>query len=360
MQQAGQPPSAAATTATISSPVAEERILFAINPLEIKTFFPEGIPEFGSRECIQWEVHDTRFISGEEWESLLQDFSPTVIVSAWTTPRISEDILNSPWFSVKYICHLPGSVKKLLPPLAFEKDLLISNWGSLASDAVAEHALLLVMACLRRLPQWNPVMRLEGSDYQEQRVEMQTRTLYGKRVGLHGFGKVARELVNLLKPFKVKLSAYSEGVPDAFMREHGVKPCDSLTRLFAENQVLIECEALTQENQGSVDAHVLEQLDTGDVLINVGRGAIIDEDALLHRIQAGGIRVGLDVFSSEPIGADSPFWQVPDVLYSPHIAGPAQDGFGLCSKLARANIDRYLKGLPIEAQVTLEEYQRST
>ncbi|QYY35107.1 hydroxyacid dehydrogenase [Ruficoccus sp. ZRK36] len=360
MQDAGQPPLAAATTATISSPVAEERILFAINPLEIKTFFPEGIPEFGSKECIQWEVHDTRFISGEEWESLLQDFSPTVIVSAWTTPRITENILNSSWFSVKYICHLPGSVKKLLPPLAFEKDLLISNWGSLASDAVAEHALLLVMACLRRLPQWNPVMRLEGSDYQEQRVEMQTRTLYGKRVGLHGFGKVARELVNLLKPFKVKLSAYSEGVPHAFMREHGVKPCDSLATLFAENQVLIECEALTQENQGSVDAHVLEQLDTGDVLVNVGRGAIIDEDALLRRIQAGGIRVGLDVFSSEPIGADSPFWQVPDVLYSPHIAGPAQDGFGLCSELARANIDRYLKGLPVEAQVTLEEYQRST
>ncbi|QYY34341.1 hydroxyacid dehydrogenase [Ruficoccus sp. ZRK36] len=338
--------------------MGQKRVLIAAGSVELGYFFPNGLPDSDENLC--WKLIDTNGLNQDSWEKSLQEYDPEILLSAWTTPPLTEEIVDSPWFGVKYCCHLAGSVRKVVPESVFGKDIIVSNWGTLASAPVAEHALLLTLACLRRMPTWRTTMQTPREEYVRSKANLNTRTLIGKRVGLHGFGLVAREIVRLLKAFNVTISAHSEGVSPEYMQQHDVTPVDSLETLFAENEVLIECEALRPDNKGCIDASLINRLPSGAVFINVGRGALVDEDALIQRIRRGDIRVGLDVFESEPLPHHSPLFELDDVVLSPHIAGPTQDIRPSCGVFALENINRYLHGEPVLAQVDLAAYLRST
>ena len=142
-------------------------------------------------------------------------------------------------------------------------------------------------------------------------LPLETRTLRGKRVGLHGFGSIARELVGMLRAFGVEISSYSWGVPTGLFERYGVRECGSLQELFSGSDVLIECEALTAHNQGTVNAAMLRRLPAGAVFINVGRGHVVDETALVQVAAEKGLRLGLDVYCEEPLPASSPLRALP-------------------------------------------------
>ena len=310
------------------------------------------------RPCMQ---ADLRAMDASRWEQLLRDYRPTVLLSAWNTPPLPAAWIEERESPLRYICHLTGSVRNLVPRTFLERGGLLTNWGGLAGETVAEHALLLALASLRRQPSWISVITNQNtSPGVNASARLRTHTLRGRRVGIHGFGHVARSLVSLLKPFGVEIAAFSAGVPHALMRTAGVTPCDSLRDLAARSEVFFECEALNPRTTGSVNAAVLAALAEGAVFVNVGRGAVVDEPALLAAARSGRIQVALDVFTREPIGPDSPFLAVPDAIISPHVAGPTFDQFPECGRLALDNLGRYLRGEPLEAPVTAELYDRST
>ncbi len=149
-------------------------------------------------------------------------------------------------------------------------------------------------------------------------------------------------------------------MPRSLFEQYGVRSCDSLEELFSGSEVLIECESLTQRSQGSVTEAILRLLPEDAVFVNVGRGRIVDEDALARLASEGRLRVGLDVYEQEPLPADSPLRRTPHTLLSPHIAGPTLDGFSILSRFAVENIRSYLEGGKIQGQVTLDAYDRST
>jgi phosphoglycerate dehydrogenase-like enzyme len=247
----------------------------------------------------------------------------------------------------------------LVPRPFIERGGVVTNWGELPSGAVAEQALLLALAALRNLSNWSAVIQ-RGEEAGSHIEQLNTRTLFGRAVGLHGFGRVARALVPLLRPFGVTLHAYSVGVPDAMIRAAGVTPCASMEQLCARSDVLFACEALTPLTTGSITARALAALPDGAVFVNVGRGGLVDEPALLRETTAGRIRAALDVVVSEPLVPDSAFLRVHDAVLSPHIAGPTFDQYPRIGEHALHNLRRYLAGDQPESIVTLEEYDRAT
>jgi phosphoglycerate dehydrogenase-like enzyme len=92
----------------------------------------------------------------------------------------------------------------------------------------------------------------------------------------------------------------------------------------------------------------------------VGRGQVVDEEALVKIASEGRLRLGLDVFHLEPLPPNSPLFKIPHALLSPHLAGPTEDGFPLLAEFAIRNIHRYLDGSDVEGRVTLDAYDRST
>ncbi|MDP0495819.1 MAG: hydroxyacid dehydrogenase [Verrucomicrobiota bacterium JB024] len=345
---------------SVNPPVmsAQPRVLFCLSDEEMGWFFPAF-----TRMSLGAQIH--RFdTSGEpseaQWRKALDSVRPHILVTCWSTHMLPEAYVRQPDLELGYVCHIPGSVRGVIPRSLLERGVLVSNWGSMAATGVAEHALLLILNALRRQPRWLGCLRAPYEEQTDFRIGMQTRTLVGQRVGLHGFGKVARHLVRFLEPFKVRLSAYSEGVPAAFMREHGVEPARSLEELFAENAIVVECEGLTAQTENSVTAGILGGMQADAVFVNVARGKLVDEEALMSLARAGAIRVALDVYREEPLPHDSPWLKLADTVLSPHIAGPTHDQFRLCGTLAEENIRRFLVGKPIEATVSLRDYDLST
>jgi phosphoglycerate dehydrogenase-like enzyme len=294
----------------------------------------------------------------ETWLDTLTHHRPEVLLSCWNTPPLPASWLESPDCPLRYVCHVTGSVRRHVPRSFLERGGLISNWGDSISPQVAEHALLLALSALRNQAAWRPFIAREPGTRRIE--EVGTRSLFGKRVGIHGWGSVARALVPLLRPFGVSLCVFSSGVPEELIAEAGARPCASLAELFASSEVLFECEAFTPQTAGSVTAELVEALPPQAVFVNIARGGLVDEPALLEAARRGRLRLALDVVAEEPIRGDSALCQLPDAILSPHIGGPTTDHYPDCGALALANLRRFLLHSPLTAAIDLVSYDRAT
>jgi phosphoglycerate dehydrogenase-like enzyme len=317
-------------------------------------FFPE-LDWRAELPTAQWRDID---LATGGWEKALREIAPDVIVTGWRTPPLPVMWIEEPACPLRYVCHVTGSVRQLVPRSFIARGGLATNWGTLASPAVAEHALLLALGALRNLPHWAGFIA-QLPDRREI-AQLETRTLHGRRVGVHGFGGVARALLPLLQPFGVEIAVHAAGVPAELILAAGARPVDSAEELFAQSEVLFECEALTVATAGIVDGALLARLPRGAVFVNVGRGALVDEGALCAAAREGRLRVAVDVIRDEPATPASPLVQLGGALVSPHIGGPTRDLYGECGAFAWRNLRRFLAGQPLEAVITLPIYDRAT
>jgi phosphoglycerate dehydrogenase-like enzyme len=340
-------------------PTAKERIAYALAP-ESRDYY---LPLFHSAnfDIPRPSWIDTTREDHDGWEKTLFDLDPTILVTGWGTPAIPDRFARSADLSLRYVCHLAGTVKPLVPRHLIERGVLVSNWGASISYIVAEHALLLVLGALRNLRGWDSFFRKWPSTMTPfTGVMLKTKSLRGQRVGLHGFGAIAHELVQMLKGLQVEVSSYSHGVPKHLFQQAQVHCCGSLEELFSTSDIIIECEALTPQSKGSVTADLLRLLPEDAVFVNVGRGQVVEEEALVKLASEGRLRLGLDVYQHEPLPLNSPLFKIPHALLSPPLAGPTEDGFPLLAEFAVHNIRRYLSNSDVEGRVTLEAYDRST
>ncbi|PTX99931.1 hydroxyacid dehydrogenase [Verrucomicrobia bacterium LW23] len=381
------------------APRRSGRVLFALSATEWKLFFPH-VAGTGAAPRAHWcdqvngsgspgEVEMLRFAGdagGAGLEEALRRLRPDVLVSSWTTPPLPGFVPEKMQDSVEYeasnvaplpdaasmhhpfldnegrpmprcVFHTTGSVRRLLNRAYLERGGIVTNWGDIAAQGVAEHALMLTLSSLRRQPDWAPV--IAGHKHWAP-APVYTQTLIGKRVGLHGMGHVARALSQLLRPFGVKLQAWSAGVPSQVYADAQITEAPGLEHLFATSDVVIECEALTPRTLGQVSREVLLHMPPGALFVNVGRGLVVDEHALAELAALGRIRIALDVYRCDPIEPDSPLHGVESAILSPHIAGPTSDQFALCGELVMRNLEAWFTGAPLEAVLSLEMFDRST
>lgn len=340
------------------NPAARPLGLFAITP-EVRQLFlnSSGMPWDTLAIDVRW--FDPSSQTAETWQATLIELNPEIIISGWGTPLIPEAWMRQPDCRLRYVCHLAGSVRTVVSREFLVRGGVVSNWGGIAAASVAEHALLLILAALRNLGSWREHI---STPFTQRRTKPFTRPLHARRVGLHGFGRIAQAIVPLLRPFGVSIRAFSEGVPADVFRTHGVEICDSLEALFKQSDVLVECEALTEKTEGIITAELLNLLPADAVFVNVGRGRIVDENALVEAAAKCRLRVAVDVVSNEPIQDDHIFLHVPQLIVSPHIGGPTVEEYGLCGRQAWDNLNRYLQNEPPDEDtlVSLKIYDRST
>ncbi|MDX2186013.1 MAG: hydroxyacid dehydrogenase [Opitutaceae bacterium] len=335
---------------------SRQRILVALTPRERSQFF--SVADAASLEAgnVHWATPEE--MSPEAWHTTVTSGNPEVLVSAWATPTLPEAWLASPSCPLRYVCHVTGSVRRLVPRVFLERCGLVTNWGGLVSPQVAEHALLLALGSLRNLPTWKPFI---AQPIDERCIrEINTLSLFGRTVGLHGFGGVARAIIPLLRPFGTRILGYSAGVPGDVLRSVGVEPAASLEELFSASEVLFECESLTPATYGCVTREILRRLPHDAVFVNVARGGLVDEHALVEAAHEKRIRVAVDVSDHEPLTPAAPICQIPEVLASPHIAAPTHDQYPHCGARALHNLRCYLKGKPTPDLVDLIRYDRAT
>jgi phosphoglycerate dehydrogenase-like enzyme len=328
-------------------------ILACLTAEEVRDFLPE--PLFGQvRALTPGFIHwDPTGRNPAEFATALAASDPEVLLACWKTPPLPAVLPPR----LRYACYLCGSVRRLVSRAQIERGLLVTNWGGSISRIVAEWALFHILSCLRRATHWTIAMHHEGA-WKNSGTE--TASLFGRRLGLHGFGQIARELVTLLQPFQVTLSCFAPDLTPELELTHGVHRAPTLEALFAENDIIVELAPLTAATVGIVQEKHLRLIRPGGVFVNVGRGAVVDEAALLRVAQEGKIMIGLDVYGVEPLPPDSPFRGLRNVSLTPHIAGPTTDRRSDAGAFAVENLAAYAEGRPLRAVITPDLYDTST
>lgn len=334
---------------------AINRVLFCLSESEIKAFLEgEPLPAFpnGIDVCSISPPTDDA-----QWRSLLLKLRPTVIVGAWSLPTIPDDLWRAlPEF--RYLCYLCGSVRQKISRRFIDEGGMVTNWGDLAARTVAECALMLVLACLRRTTRYAFEMHVEKSWHGF--GEPPPQSLFGRRVGIHGFGSVARALANLLAPFGCRLEFWSDGVAPEIIKSYGLLPSPGLAELFAGNDVVIEAEAWTPKTEHSVTADCLLAMKPGSVFVNVGRGCVLAPGAIEALAVRRDVSIGLDVYDVEPLPSSSPLRGENHITLLPHTAGPTLDQYRAIRLHQMLNLDTFLRGEAPAGLIDAAQYERMT
>ena len=219
---------------------------------------------------------------------------------------------------LKWICTPYAGVDQFLKPGAFANpDAMLSNSSGAYGVTIAEHTVMLLLDILRRQPEYRKIV-----EAREWKRDLTVRSIRGSRITLLGTGDIGQETA-------VRLKAFSPAGLTGVNRS-GRNPKDLFDRILTGSEwetALPETDALiislpgTREAFHMVGERQLSLLPDGAVIINVGRGSVIDQAALAGELKKGRLYAGLDVFEQEPPDQDDPLWKLPNLLITPHTAG---------------------------------------
>jgi phosphoglycerate dehydrogenase-like enzyme len=291
-----------------------------------------------------------RPLSDAEKAALLPDADAVVTYPG--EPGLTRQLLQSAP-RLRAIGVLGHSVAAANPRAADALGIAVLNTADAHGRSVAELALGLILSCLREIPQLDRVLRAGG--WHE--AFPLTRDLYGKTVGLVGFGAIARLLVGFLRPFECRLLASDPYVAAADAAALGVA-LTALDDLLSRADVVSIHAGGTAATHRLIGARELGRLRDGAVLVNTARGRIIDEAALIAELRRGRIAAGLDVFAVEPLPGDSELRRLPNVILTPHAGGWTKEMFGRRALALVEDLRRVLAGEQPLSRVTLDQALR--
>ena len=208
----------------------------------------------------------------------------------------------------------------------------LCNGRGIHDTSTAELALTLILASLRGIPDW-----VRRQDRHEWKPGWRP-ALADKRVLLVGYGAIGAAIERRLLPFEVEVTRVARSARE------GVHAITELPRLLPEADVVVLVVPLTDETRGLVDAGFLAAMPDGALLVNVARGPVVDNDALVAELTAGRLRAAVDVVDPEPVPEDHPFWDAPGLLISPHVGGASSAMWPRAHRLVRDQLHRYAAG----------------
>jgi phosphoglycerate dehydrogenase-like enzyme len=230
---------------------------------------------------------------------------------------------------------------------------------------MGEYALMMMLAHAHRLPR---LLRAQAAhEWPANRAELFSATeLRGQTLGVVGYGSIGREAGRLAHAAGMRVLAAKRnpqqradpgwhlpgtGDPSGALPE-GFFGLDQLDEMLPRCDYVLLVLPLTDETRGVLNARTLPLLKPTAFVINYGRGALVDEPALIAALQAGQLGgAALDVFEHEPLPASSPLWDLPNVIVTPHISGWTSRYDELAVQLFADNLKRYLAGEPLLNEV---------
>jgi len=218
---------------------------------------------------------------------------------------------------------------------AVPEGVVLCNGRGIHDASTAELALTLTLASLRGVPEF-----VRAHDRHEWRPAWRP-ALADKRVLVVGYGAIGEAIEARLRPFEVEV------VRVARSARAGVHPIGDLPALLPAADVVVLVVPLTDATRGLVDAAFLARMKEDALLVNVSRGAVVVTDDLVAALHAGRVQAAIDVADPEPLPPDSPLWEAPGLLVSPHVGGASSAMWPRAHRLVRDQLHRYAAGEPL-------------
>ena len=250
--------------------------------------------------------------------------------------------------------HSPAAaVHQLMFPEMVASNVVVTNARDVHGPVVAEHAIAVMLALAKRLPS---AMRFQRARTWGQQAMWAEEPTIGEvndaKIVLIGLGSIGREFVKRARALGAHVTAVREHPERGAERADAVAGMNELERLLPEADFVVLAAPLTERTRNLIDRERLAMMKDSAYLINVGRGPLIDDEALVAALEAEEIAgAALDVFAEEPLPAPSPYWDLPNVLLTPHTAAVTPKLWDRHYAQISANLRRFLQGEPLEGVV---------
>lgn len=288
-------------------------------------------------------------------EELAQRLRDTdIVVTHWGTPQIDAQMLDGAP-RLKLLAHAAGTVAHIASEAFYERGIPVISANSIMADYVAEAVLGYMLAGCRL---FLPMDETTRQNRWVRRLDDTYSLLHGE-IGLVGLGTIGRRLLELLRPFHCRVHVYDPYVAPEALEAWPYAALCTLEEAMSQRVVSIHA-AQTPETFHMVDARALAMMPDGGVLVNSSRGSLVDTEALIREVQAGRIYAVLDVYEAEGPGRLNPELLAcrESTLLQPHMAAsPA--GWQLTQGVI-ADIERFLRGEPMQLTVSLKQYRLMT
>ncbi|MCA9213750.1 MAG: D-2-hydroxyacid dehydrogenase [Planctomycetales bacterium] len=243
---------------------------------------------------------------------------------------------------LKWIQSSAAGLDHCLKPAVIDSEIPVTSASGLFADQVAEQTMALLFGLIRSMPVF------ARSQQAKEFVRRPTDDLHGKTVGIVGFGGNGRRIAELLSVMKVRIIATDVFPVDKPNYVDQLWPADQLNELLEQSDVVIVCVPLNSQTERMFGAAEFATVKTGAYFVNVARGPVVDEQALVSALVDGTLKgAGLDVTDIEPLPESSPLWDLPNVLITPHVGAQSFDRVDVTVDFFCDNVKRFLAGEPL-------------
>ncbi|WP_166355668.1 hydroxyacid dehydrogenase [Phytoactinopolyspora limicola] len=263
-----------------------------------------------------------------------------VLMTGWGAPPVDNSVLDAAPH-LRAVLHTAGSVKSIVQPVCWERGLRVTTAAEANAVPVAEYTLAAILFAGKRIIQ---------SAHQYRQLRRHTRPAglisnFQRTVGIIGYSRIGRRVVNLLRPFDFDILVADPYADAAQIRAAGASHVDLDDLLRRSAIVSIHAPALPTTRH-LLNKERLALIPDDATIINTARGMVIDTTALEAECASDRLSAILDVTDPEPLGANSPLWDLPNVFITPHMAGAQQTEIHRLVDTALDELERYTQDLP--------------
>lgn len=306
----------AIVTAMIS-PESKKRLRAALAPAEVTFCMPYGP---GAKEKIVGAARD--------------------VDVAIMNGDLDDSILASP--NLKWVHCCRAGVEKSARPEVFERGIILTSSSGRSAPALAEHGVTLMLALTYDLPRLFRAQ--QAHQWAADREYFMRTSMFGKTVGIIGMGKTGQEAARLCKAWHMKVLGWRRsrrGLANVD-EMYGSGEGDNLNDLLGRCDYVLLCIELNDDTWRLIGREQFAAMKESAYLVNMGRGGLVDEAAMVEALQKGDIAgAGLDTFAAEPLPEGSPLWDLPNVIITPHITPKLPDAEERTLSYVYKNIEAY-------------------
>ena len=290
--------------------------------------------------------------SPAELQAMLPDAEILILNNRICTPDLGQALRAARRDQLKWIHFVTAGIEMGLT-MGLPAGIPVTTSAGTNGPVLAEHAVTLLLASMRRFAD---IFRgQQAHEWRRLKINEAMRSLEGSTVCILGLGAVGREVARKLRAFDADVIAVSRGGSDANVSR--IYPREDLCTALARADALVICANSDASTHHIIAARELAAMRPGAFIVNMSRGELIDEAALIEALKSGHLGgAGLDVLDPEPPSRDNPLWDLPNVIISPHVSGggSGEGSYQRQAGLFGENWRRYQRDEPFLQQVTLE------
>jgi len=265
-----------------------------------------------------------------------------ILVSGWGCPPIDGRVLAAAP-RLKLIAHAAGSVRALVSQAVFDRGIAVVSAADANALPVAEYTVAAILFANKGVLNFAARYRRERRSLGIHVNTGERVGNFGKTIGLVGASRIGRRVAQLLRPFDFTVLVADPFFSPTAARGLGVEWVE-LDELLKRSDVVSLHAPSLPETRHMIDRRRLGLMRDGTTLVNTARGALVEQDALIEELASGRLNAVLDVTEPDVLPADSPLYELPNVLLTPHVAGAAGGELKRFGALITAEIDRFVRG----------------